>query len=271
MPGRGRRNRGAAEIDVGQRIERRDPAQARLARRGMERHVSRRFAGRAGAKPGGQPVVKVRSSQRSARYRVDSFPDRAVTDGVGIDGGCIEVAEAGALQEPIQSAPVSTDDNCHVATIEPLDRCRDECGPLSMLQCTEPAQDGRVGPDVAEVGGCVRVAPTSRSARGRANDLGSKPGRGPLGVAQLVDSAAARGKRIGGTARRLGTIAEREQQRESMEAPPVQVVKRGADGVEAAAVWREHAARGASASVGAVRIGAEVYRSACNHRARSPA
>ena len=97
-----------------------------------------------------------------------------------------------------------------------------------MRQRPQRSRDGRLDTELGQLLEAGR--PSLHGARG-ANDASAEPGRGPLGMAKLVEVGNGR---IEGIDRHLSgarRVTEHEQQGEAVQVSPVQLAKRGTDNV----------------------------------------
>ena len=138
-----------------------------------------------------------------------------------------EVPLPGASQEVLKRRAIVCDDRSHVAAIEPLDIRREKGGALARRERGKRAHHRRIG---AELGEPVGRRPTAEPARSCSpDDVAAKPCRSAFRVAELADPAGGARERTLGKPRCLRAIAERQQEREAVQAARVNVAEGGQD------------------------------------------
>ena len=168
-------------------------------------------------------------------------------------------------QQPIEPLTVAPDDGADVPEVETLDRHGDQARALGTRQGGQPGERRRR--DIEVVQGRETLGggqPTVAAAR-RTCHAAPEPGGCALRVAQRGELIGCGVESIGREQRRLAAITERQEQREAVQARPVELTERGLG--ERLGAWCRRGRIGRIGCLhgrgvvrcGTVRFGAEVY------------
>ena len=217
---------------------RQPPRRSRAAHRGprpgpgTRRTQQRGWPGRAAARrlrprqPMRRSVREARSLDRPPRDAPDQLDGGAgVVAGVGDRRTSGRVPLHASIDDPAEIPSVSLDDGADVPHVEALHGTPDHGGPRARVERGEPVERGAVHAQGG--GGGSRVRGWVGDATGAARDPRAEPCGGALGMAELGDSC--RSRRQGLARQDTGTlgIAKRQQKREPMQPPTVQLTKGG--------------------------------------------
>jgi hypothetical protein len=214
------------------------PRRSRAAHRGLRpapgtrRTQQREWPGRAAARRL-RPRQPMRRSVREARSL--DRPPRDAPDqldaGTGVVAGVRDRRTRGRvplhapIDDPAEIPSVSLDDRADVALVEAFHRMPDDGSPRAGIERGEPMERGAVHAQGG--GGGRRARGWVGDATGAARDPRAEPCGGTLRMTELGDSCRPRRQRLARQDTGTLGIAKRQQKRESMQPPSVQLTKGG--------------------------------------------
>jgi len=172
-----------------------------------------------------------RSPKRLIRDGADSRDERSVRRPVvhRLDEG-ISIAGSGSVEHAAQTGTVHADDRGNVAQVEPFDVAGNYRRALRHVDHAERVEDRTVDAKLVqdpEIGAALRRA-IMRSSR-TAEHSRSQPCGGSLRMPQLARAFGRVGQRSCGRSSGAGSIAQGEEERETVEPPSMHAPKGGAN------------------------------------------